>query len=119
VRVDRLPQIAGHPFADPAHHVEARRRGQAQHHRDAEQEAEVGADRDQSLSQFAPGRARQPTVHQQFHRLRQRQRRARGKEQEQQGQRDLPAVARDVGQQRTQRPQLARRRLALDAAAVG
>jgi hypothetical protein len=109
VRVDRLPQIGGHPLADPAHHVEARRGRQAQHHGDAEQEADEMARIETSRSAFAVGRARETPVDQQFDGVGQRQRRAGGEQQEQQGQRDLPAVARDVGQQRAQRPQLARR----------
>jgi hypothetical protein len=62
-----------------------------------------------SARQVAAGRHRKAAIDQQLDGIGQRQRRPGGQQQEQQGQRDLPAVARHVGQQRAQWPQPARR----------
>ena len=45
VRVDRVAQVGGDALAEPAHHVEARRREHAERDADAEQREEVLAQR--------------------------------------------------------------------------
>ena len=100
VGIDRVAQVGRDALAQPAHHVEARRREQAQRHGDGEQRQEVVAQRHQLLalvggdsSRRRSGRAA-PREH---------QRADRRHHQEQPGQRDAPAVGADEGQQAGQR----------------
>ncbi len=96
VAVDRVAQIGGDAFTEPADQVEAHRREKAERHRHAEQGREVAAQRERLLA--APSR-RQTAVDEKAQGQRKRQRGRSGEHQKQDRQTDLQAVGPQKRQQ--------------------
>ena len=94
--VDGVAQVGRDALAQPAHHVEARRREHAERRTHREQRQEMLAQRHDARAGL--GR-HQALVDQRAQRHRKHQRRARRQHQEQPGQRDAPAVGPHEGRQ--------------------
>ena len=107
VGIDRVAQVGGHPLAEPAHHVEARRREDAQGDADREQGEEVAAQRHHARARVARDEA---LVDQRAQRDREDQRARGGEHQEQHGGGDPAAVRAQERQQPGERADVARRR---------
>ncbi len=106
VRIDGVAQVGRDPLAQPAHHVEAGRREQAEGDADAEQGDEVLAQRHQPRAGVAADEA---LVDQAAQRHRKDQRARRGEHEEQHRQRDPAAVGAQEGQQARERADVSRR----------
>ena len=100
VRIDGVAQVGGDPLAEPAHHVEAGRREQAEGDADAEQGDEMLAHRHHPRARIGADEA---LVDQAAQRHRKDQGAGRREHQEQHRQRDPAAVGAQEGQQARQR----------------